>query len=265
LIYDHRIKLFVLMFDTTGILTAIGATVFASFAAYGQTFDVASVKSAGTDCRGKRSIDPQQVRYENFSLKGLVRDAYKVELYQSNAPDWFGSECFDLAAKLPEGASREQVPVMLQVLLAERFRMKVHKEVRQDRVYALVVARNGPRPKESKGHRPQGVELHADGHMEFTSATLASFCSAMSVLMDRPVVDMTEIKGNFDITLNVSRDDLAGLKFPGDGAGTESVAENNASASVFAAMRELGLKLESRNAPMQHIVVDSAERVPTGN
>jgi len=230
-------------------------------------FEVASVKPAGTSCRGRRSVDSQQVRYANFSLKGLVRDAYKVELYQINAPEWFDGQCYDVAAKLPDGASKEQIPAMLQALLAERFRMTVHKEMKRDRVYALVVARNGPRLKESKGQSdgPQGVELHADGHMEFTSATLASFSSAMSVLLARPVVDMTEIQGHFDITLNVTRGDLAGMSLPQNSASADTVPENNAASSVFAAMQELGLKLESRNAPIEHIVVDSVEKVPTGN
>jgi uncharacterized protein (TIGR03435 family) len=258
-------------------VAAIGAIVFSavsapevraqSQAAAPHVFEVASVKPAGTSCAGKRSIDSQQVRYGNFSLKGLVRDAYKVELYQINAPEWLGSQCYDLAAKLPDGASKEQIPAMLQALLAERFRMTVHKEIKRDRVYALVVARNGLRLKESKGQsdRPQGVELHADGHMEFTAATLASFSSAMSVLLAQPVVDMTEIQGHFDITLNVTRRDLAGLRFPSDGGAADTLTESNASSSIFTAMQELGLKLESRNVSMEHIVVDSAERVPTGN
>jgi uncharacterized protein (TIGR03435 family) len=245
---------------------AIATILIVSSAAIGQTFEVASAKSAGTDCRGKSSIDSQQVRYSDFSLKGLVRDAYKVELYQISAPDWFGDQCYDVVAKLPEGATREQVPSMLQALLVERFHMKAHSETRQDRVYALVVGKNGPRLKESKGQneRPQGVELHADGHMVFTSATLASFSSAMSVLMARPVVNMTDIQGHFDITLNVTREDLGGMNLPPDSASAEN-PENKASSSVFAAMQELGLKLESRSAPIQHIVVDSAEKVPTGN
>jgi uncharacterized protein (TIGR03435 family) len=104
----------------------------------------------------------------------------------------------------PEGAAKEQIPLMLQALLVERFHMKAHLETRQDRVYALVVGKNGSRLKESKSQseRPRGAELHADGHMVFTSATLASFSSAMSVLMARPVVNMTDIQGHFDITLN---------------------------------------------------------------
>ena len=258
-------------------IAVIGAIVFGSIgapevraqarAAAPPAFEVASVKPAGTSCRGSRSIDSQQVRYGNFSLKGLVRDAYRVEQYQINAPEWLDSQCYDIAAKLPEGASKEQIPAMLQALLAERFRMTVHKEIRRDRVYALVVAKSGPHLKESKGQsdRPQGVELHADGHMEFTSATMASFSSAISVLLANPVVNMTEIQGHFDITLNVTRGDLAGMRFPLDGAAADSVPDNDASSSVFAAMQELGLKLESRNAPMEHIVVDSAEKVPTGN
>lgn len=251
----------------TRLLITIAAAVLVASAAFGQTFEVASVKPAGTSCRGRRSIDPQQVRYANFSLKGLVRDAYQVELFQIDAPEWLDSQCFDVDAKVPEGASKEEIPAMLQALLAERFRLKVHKESRQDRVYALIVAKNGPHLKESKvqSDHPQDVTIHADGHMEFSSATLASFSSAMSVLLAFPVVDMTEIPGHFDITLNVTRGDLAGLKFPSDGVSAEAVPENNASSSVFAAMQQLGLKLESRNAPIQHIVVDSVEKVPTGN
>jgi uncharacterized protein (TIGR03435 family) len=76
---------------------------------------------------------------------------------------------------------------------------------------------------------------------------------------------MTEIQGHFDITQNVARGDLAGMNLPPNSASADTVPENNASSSVFAAMQELGLKLESRNAPIEHIVVDGAEKVPTGN
>jgi uncharacterized protein (TIGR03435 family) len=261
--------------NTPNIL--VGAIVFGTIgapevrsqppAAAPPAFEVASVKPAGTTCAGRRSVDPQQIRYANYSLKGLVGDAYKVELYQIDAPAWFGAQCYDVAARLPQGASEEQIPAMLRVLLAERFRMRAHEETRQDRVYALVVARNGPhlKPSEEQSDRPLGFEAHANGHMEFTSATLDSFSRAMSTLLARPILNMTEIQGHFDITLNVSTGDLAGLNFAPGRAPADTLPENNASSSVFAAMQELGLKLESRNVPIQHIVVDSAEKVPTGN
>jgi uncharacterized protein (TIGR03435 family) len=146
-------------------------------------------------------------------------------------------------------------------------KLKVHSESKQDRVYALVVARNGPNLKESKAQsdRAPSFEGHADGRLEFASATLDSFSSAMSVLLARPVLNMTEIQGHFDISLNVTRRDLAGMNLRPDSAAADAVPESNASSSVFAAMQELGLKLESRNAPIQHTVVDSAEKIPTGN
>lgn len=247
-------------------ILAIATILLASPAAFGQAFEVASVKAAGSECRGKSSFDSQQVRYSNFSLKGLIRDAYRVELFQIDAPGWLGDQCYEVVAKLPEGATKEQIPFMLKTLLIERFHMKVHLETRQDRVYALIVARNGPRLQESKDQsaRPGSVMLRADGHMVFTSATLASFSSAMSVLMARPVVNMTDIQGRFDITLDVSGEDLAGMNWPSDSASADK-PENNASSSVFAAMKELGLKLETRTASIQHVVIDSAERVPTSN
>jgi uncharacterized protein (TIGR03435 family) len=100
--------------------------------------------------------------------------------------------------------------------------------------------------------------------MVFTSATLASFSRAISVLMARPVVNMTDIQGHFNITLDVTREDLSGMNFPSDTASTNN-DENKASSSIFAAIQQLGLKLEPRSAPVQHLVVDSAEKAPIGN
>jgi uncharacterized protein (TIGR03435 family) len=87
----------------------------------------------------------------------------------------------------------------------------------------------------------------------------------MSTLLAHPVVNMTEIQGRFDITLNVSMEDLAGIRLPPDGVGTDTLPESQASSSVFAAMKDLGLRLDSRNAPIERIVVESAEKIPTGN
>ena len=113
--------------------------------------------------------------------------------------------------------------------------------------------------------RGPGMSFDTSGHMKFVSATLASFADTMSRVLDRPVLDMTGIQGSYDIALNVSMQDLVGLKQILTAAGAADAPESNASASIFSAMQELGLKLESRNAPIRHIVVDSAEKVPTSN
>jgi uncharacterized protein (TIGR03435 family) len=270
LIYDFvRSKMFV---ETVSMKRCaiseiiVAAALIAPWAVRGQTFEVASVKPAGADCRGKSSIDRQQVRYANFSLMGLVRDAYRVETSQIEAPAWFEARCYDVAAKLPEGAAAEQIPTMLRALLAERFRMKVHLESRPERIYELVVAKGGARLNKAKApnDRPNAVEIRGD-RLEFTSATLKSFCGAMSTLLSRPVVDRTEIQGYFDIVLRVAREDLAGIRLPQDQAIAETTDAGNASPSLFAAMRELGLNLTALRAAVEHIVVVSADPVPVGN
>lgn len=215
------------------------------------------MKSSAGSAGGGKSIDLQQVSYAGFSLKGLLQDAYRVKKYQVSGPDWIDTQRYDVVGKLPEGAPKEQVAAMLQSLLAERFRMSVHEEIRQDRIYALVVGKGGPHltksdVKEGRNDPVPQLEVH-DGRIEFRSATLDSFTTTLSAFLDSPVLDMTGIQGSFDISIKE------------DGGPPDSIPDSNFTSSILAAMQELGLKLESRLAPIRHIVVDSAEKVPTGN
>lgn len=140
---------------------------------------------------------------------------------------------------------------MLQTLLAERFQLKVHTETRQDRVYALVAARNGPHLKAAAG-TPVGMAFH-DGHIVFTSVTLDGFSATLSGYLDYPVLNSTGIQGSFDITLAP------------EGGPPNSIPDTNFTSAVITAVGDLGLKLETRIAPLQHIVVDSGDKVPTGD
>jgi uncharacterized protein (TIGR03435 family) len=108
------------------------------------------------------------------------------------------------------------------------------------------------------------MSFTTNGHMEFSHATMARFAQALSNFIGRPVLDMTELPGNFDIVLDVSMADLQGLQ-KSMGVASDAIPENSTSASIFAAMQSLGLKLESRKAPIEHIVIDEARRVPTEN
>ena len=212
------------------------------------------MKPAAANTSGSLSIDSQQVRYTGFRLSAILQDAYQVKKYQVNGPDWLNTELYDIVAKLPEGASKDDVPAMLRNLLADRFRMKVHTEIRQDRVYALVVAKNGPHLQESdvNSGRTPGMEIHG-GRIEFTSVTLDAFSHVMSSYLGYPVLDTTGIPGHFDIAIAM------------EGGPPDTIPDVGFSSSIVAAVQELGLKLESRTAPLQHIVVDSAERIPSAN
>ena len=302
--------------------------VLAAGAAVGQTatFEVASVKPAAPLDRSQilsgqmhvgMKIDAARVDIGFMSLAELIRVAYRVKPYQISGPDWMASERFDVLAKLPEGASREQVPEMLQALLAERFKLTVHRESKEHAVYALVVGKNGPKLKESPpdadapagggtpaaaddanpqvrvSGRGENTQVSISGgqigtahmsmgpggtmHLEAPKMNMAAFADTLSRFFDRPVVDLTELKGTYQVALDLSMEDLrnaarsAGLMGLGMGGGRDGArppsdaASDPGGLSIFAAVQQLGLKLEPRKTPLDLIVIDHLEKTPTEN
>jgi uncharacterized protein (TIGR03435 family) len=199
-----------------------------------------------------------------------VRVAYRVKDHQISGPDWLASQRFDIVAKLPEGASREQVPEMLQSLLVERFKLALHRDKKEHTAYALVVGKNGPKlhPSEGGAAGPGGTIKIGRGHLEVNKTTVSNFADMLSRLVDRPVLDMTELQGRFDFTLDFAPE---GMKTFGMimGAPAEKPAESASEPSgpsIFTAVQEqLGLKLEARKAPVEILVIDHIEKVPTEN
>jgi uncharacterized protein (TIGR03435 family) len=173
----------------------------------------------------------------------LIMKAWDVEMYQVQGPPWLMTgQAFDIVANLPEGATKEQVPGMLQKLLADRFKLQVHMDKQPHEVYALVVAQGGSKLKESApaaDAAPQGVTgssttsinvdknggaVVTDGtgakhtmtpspdgtklHYETSGATMAEWLKAISPLSDRPIVDETGLKGRYDVTMDISMQDV---------------------------------------------------------
>jgi uncharacterized protein (TIGR03435 family) len=204
--------------------------------------------------------------------------AYGVKKYQISGPTWIKTQCYDIEARVPNGARAEEIPAMFQNLLQERFRMRLHAETKLQRVYAIVVGKNGPRLKKTQETDDQTVPISGstpparslsfspDGHVEIRDVTLGSFADLLTGFLDSPVVDMTGIEGRWDVTLNVSTGDLVGL-FPPQAGQTPSSRDggSGAPASIFSAMQELGLRLESRSTSLSRIIVDQAEKIPTEN
>jgi uncharacterized protein (TIGR03435 family) len=302
-------------------------------AVFGQTptappaFEVASIKPApglnpADAAAGKlhvgMTIDGARVDIGFLSLADLIPIAYRLKRYQVSGPDWMAAQRFDVQATLPEGASKDQVPEMLQALLAERFKLVAHRDSKENSVYALVVGKNGPKLKDSppdtatpsddkssagaaigdaKGQMRVNVEgksavvvggqmgkmrmsMGPDGmmHMEAEKMTMPSFADLLSPFLDRPVVDLTELKGSYQISLSLSMDDLrgaarkAGMAIPGQaGPGSDAgrqpaaAASDPSGGSLFSAVQQLGLKLESRKVPVEILVIDHLEKNPTEN
>jgi len=141
-----------------GLALLPAGAALAQTAADPTTFEVASVKPAAPQTPGRMMVgmrggpgtpDPGQVTLTNVTQKMLLARAYGVQDYQISGPGWLESERYDIVAKVPEGATKEQFQAMLQNLLAERFKLTLHHETKELPQYALVVAKNGPKLKES--------------------------------------------------------------------------------------------------------------------
>jgi uncharacterized protein (TIGR03435 family) len=227
-------------------------------------FEVASVKPADPKPGEvlRMAEDPGRVNYVNLNLRDLLARAYGVKPYQIQGPSWIDSERYNITAKLPEGVSRDRIPAMLQALLAERFRMTVHRESREISVYALIVGKDGPKLKKSgENAAPKLSGASAGGgasRLQINGMTLGNLVNILSNILDRPVLDMTGIEGRYDFSLEVDAQDPAGTR-------ALPAPEGVTSGSIFSSFRELGLNLEPRKAPFECIVVDKAERVPAEN
>jgi uncharacterized protein (TIGR03435 family) len=260
------------------------------------TFDAASVKAAPPpDGRGGRRVGmmggpgtdtPGRINFENIGLGAVIGKAYDVKYYQISGPGWFESERFNIIATIPPGTSQEQFRLMLQNLLADRFKLALHKESREMQIYALMVARNGPKLKRAAPDPPPdandaadgapfsgGAKLAADGYPTVRSgmtimstptgprARLANkehtewLAGMLSGQLGRPVIDATGLTGEYDISLYwiPQRPDSIAADDP------------NGPDLMTALQQQLGLRLEPKKGPIEVLVVDHAEKTPTAN
>jgi len=167
------------------------------------------------------------------------------------SPVWFKTEHFTIVAKAAEPSTESQFRLMLQNLLAERFKLAFHRETKMLSVYEMVVAKGGPKLVESKltedVYRPSGRTAY-----ELPHTSMPEFATRLVELgaVSLPVVDRTGIPGFFDITLT----------FP-EGMRPMDRLDIPAAADIFSIMeKQLGLKLEERKAPAEILVIDHAER-----
>jgi uncharacterized protein (TIGR03435 family) len=310
-----------------GWALAVWVSAATAFAA-GPKFEVASIRPSpeltpelvrSGKVRAGMSIEHGRVDIAGIPLRAVIQTAFRTQQPQITGPDWLTSTRFDIQATIPAGVSEDQVPEMLQALLADRFKLVVHRETKDQPAFALVVAKGGIKAKEvppdtevpafapdpaagpgSSQVAPLGgkmirvdrtanggavlsspetgtMRLVPDGrgyHLEAPKVTFAGFATLLTELAGRPVIDMTETKGYYQIVLDVSFQEMIaqiqelqaalGAGQPGAAAAPEMPTNLMANA-VIAAVQRLGLKLETRKAPMEMIVVDHMEKSPTEN
>jgi len=272
------------------MIVPMAVEVFAAFGLFSQpaplTFEVASIKPSPPD-EQHFMIQFQPgggLRATGVTLKMLITQAYDVREFQvSGGPGWINTERYDIVARPEHNADSdpppedprkmsdeqrktlgEQMRARLVALLADRFRLKVHRETQQALAYLLVVGKNGPKLKqteegsETRGRMRMGRgELNGDGvKLEFLAQVLAN-------QLGRPVVDKTGLTGNYDIKLAWTPDPGQPAPGPlGPPPGLEPPPVPDPSGpSIFTAIEEqLGLRLESQKGPIETIVIDSVEK-----
>jgi uncharacterized protein (TIGR03435 family) len=249
-------------------------------------FEVASIKSSDPNPSNAiwigMSADAGMVRYTNITLKDCIRAAYRVRDFQIQGPDWINDARFEITAKLPPATSQDQIPEMLQVLLAERFKLTLRRDMKVQSVYALIAGKGQPTLKpaaaetkpdsqtptavgpDGKPRPPMMIALLPSGgvHLWTPSASLASFVELMSRFTERPVVDMTGVTGQFNLDLTFAPETIRGV-FSSDRTSREAVSEPVP--SIFDAVQQYGLQLEARKAPIELLTVTHLEKTPTAN
>jgi uncharacterized protein (TIGR03435 family) len=230
-------------------------------------FEVASVKpsnsaSIGLSINNSASGD---LTIDNAPLRTIVAFAYDVREFQvSGGPKWMDTDRYNIAAKstravaaLPGAERGKAVRQMTQALLANRFQMVAHREMKDVPVYALVVAKGGSHLTPHTGDNPQkGIGPIADG-LKFTGVTMEIFAThGLSPRLGNIVLDKTELQGEYDFELHFVS---GGLAKPGIEA-SQTAADPAAPGIAMAVQEQLGLKLETRKAPVQVIVVERAEK-----
>lgn len=235
------------------------------------TFDVVSIKhgEAGMSCKFLQERLSCQA-----SLLNLIKEAYRVEYFQIDAPKWIGDSndsdhIFLLEATMPTGTTQETARLMLQQALADRFGLKIHWDKRDIPVYALIPGKHGVKLQSAKdqsnhqvsvttpaGNTLKGSVIMQPGEFLAAGATLDFLALDLTYRadLDRPVVNMTGLRGEYDIDVHWTP-----TRQP-NGIMTSEDPE-----FAIAACNQLGLQLEKRTVPFEILVVDYAESVPSAN
>jgi uncharacterized protein (TIGR03435 family) len=215
-------------------------------------------------------LGPGELTVTNQTLQMLIRHAYQVEADQiRGGPNWLDSEKYDVQAKVdksavenlqrldPEQADPEQRQ-MMQALLADHFKLAVHRDTTSVPVYELVLAENGPKLQQSLpgDAAAQGRVIQVgNGHITGREVPISTLASLLSEQLGHTVVDKTGLTNHYDVTLQWP----ASADIP-QGTENSSATESSRKAIFAAVADQLGLKLEPHQVPMEILVIDHAEK-----
>jgi uncharacterized protein (TIGR03435 family) len=227
---------------------------------------VASIRAsqrAGGEGGGRENIEvsPGSVTMRNVRLTSCIMWAYQVQDYQISGPGWLNTERFDIVAKAAGPAPDNELRLMLRGLLADRFKLRLHRQTKEMPAYALTVGKNGHKLRPSEDDGPASIKPNGRLGGTAKNAAIPDMAALLSRPLRMPVLDMTGLKGKFDFTVDMSpyiNDEL--LKHqPGD------APPDVVGIAALALQEQLGLKLEARKLPIEMLMIDGMEKAPTEN
>ena len=233
----------------------IAAVCGLSASAQRPAFEVASIKPGNPDSRLVRSVITPggNLRAENVTLRTLIQDAYKILPFQlTGGPGWIDNEKFAVLAKGDPAATADQVRLMLQALLEDRFRLVLRHETKEQTISRLMVKGEPKLSRPAENARTMfGTTAQRDGvnHVSFKATTMAGLAEMLSRQLGRMVEDRTGLDGAFDFEFDATHDE----------------SDPNPFVAAWApALGQIGLKLETTRGPVDFFVIEQAER-PSGN
>ena len=251
------------------LLSQFGLMMCVAGGAFGQAapapaFEVASVKTLATVSDGARNLgrpdqlatSPGGVTMTNYTLRSAIAWAYHVQPVQVTGPGWLESDRYQILAKAAGPTSVDQLRLMMQTLLAERFKVTQHKDTKEMQAYVLTVAKGGHKLTRSEGEAEMQMNAGPGGSKALvTHATIDRITALIASMLPGIVVDQTGLDGEWDFSLDITNvmdshptgiDDAIGM-----------IAQ--------LAKQQLGINVDQKKLPVEMVVVDRAERVPVGN
>jgi bla regulator protein blaR1 len=216
------------------------------------SFTVSSVKrNSSVNASSSSSYLPGGGFSARFTTLGrLILNAYRIKDYQlSGGPSWINSERYDVDAKAEGNPNRDQVRLMVQSLLAERFQLKVRQDNRELPIYTLLLAKSGVKFEKAPDRATNGFDV-GTGRLTGYGVSMAELADQLSRFLDRPVIDRTGIVGSFDLKLQYAPVVQANPTSPAPSAPD----------IVTAIEEQIGLRLEATKAEIEVLVIDHAEK-----
>ena len=226
--------------------------------ALGQVFEVASIKPSTAEPGASSGVTTEtgRISARNVTLKRCIRSAYNVpEASIFGGPNWAEDQRYNIDAKAAGPATDSELMIMLRALLADRFKLVLHRETRILPGYALVVGKKGLTAKASAPGTPSRSNSRSNAgrrSIEAEACDMDCLARKLAEVLHFPVANATAAEGEFDFKLEWTPEDLTAKTSP---------AADAPGASLFAVLQEqLGLRLEARKVPTEVLVVDQAER-----